>query len=113
MIFYTDTDGSVIIHEYVATVGPNPARELACVETAAVNKTFVLPRKENSNDRIYSRFEVYADGQKAEGVSQIKARSLSHNSTIRSTDFTPRMFAYVSTAYFMIGLYPLLPLVEY
>lgn len=71
MIFYTDTDGSVIIHEYVATVGPNPARELSCVETAAVNKTFVLPRKENSNDRIYSRFEVYADGQKAEGVCYV------------------------------------------
>ena len=55
---YTDADGAVVVREYVATVGPNPAREISCVETAAVDGVITLPRKENENDRIYSRFAV-------------------------------------------------------
>ena len=68
---YTDMDGAVVVHEYVATVGPNPAREISCVETTAVDGVITLDRKVGETDRIYSRFAVETDGVKADGVCYV------------------------------------------
>ena len=68
---FTDADGAVTVTEYVATVGPNPARVLSVTETAAKDGVIELTRMGEANDRIYSRFEVTADGEKAQGVCYV------------------------------------------
>lgn len=71
IFLYTDMDGVVTVTEYVATVGPNPARVLSSVQTRAEGGVITLARMGQNNDRIYSRFEVCADGEIADGVCYV------------------------------------------
>lgn len=68
---YTDTDGAVSVRESVPTVGTKPGRTLSVVNTTATNGVIELPRCENNNDRIYSRYTVYEGGVPAEGVCYV------------------------------------------
>lgn len=69
---YTDSDGIVSVRERAATVWKKPGRTLSLTKTEAKDGVITLPRKENANDRIYSRFTVYTeDGAEAEGVCYI------------------------------------------
>ncbi len=67
----TDADGAVVVRESVPTIGVNPGRTLSAVATAAAGGVITLPRFENGNDRIFSRYTVFADGVPVEGVQYV------------------------------------------
>lgn len=68
---YTDEDGDVMVRESVPTVGIKPGWTLSMVPAAAKDGVITLPRMGEKNDRIFSRFTVYANGKAAEGVSRV------------------------------------------
>ena len=65
---YTDEDGDVMVRESVPTVGIKPGWTLSMVPADAKDGVITLPRMGEKNDRIFSRFTVYANGKAAEGV---------------------------------------------
>ncbi len=67
----TDFDGAAVVRECVATIGTKPGRTLSTVETAAVDGVITLPRFENVNDRLFSHYTVFVDGQPVEGICYV------------------------------------------
>ena len=64
----TDADGPVVVRESVPTVGKKPGRTLSVVRTEAKNGVIELPRCENVNDRLFSRYDLFTpEGESIEG----------------------------------------------
>ena len=65
-----DVQSNVYVREMVPTIGIS-RRELSFVKAESVNNTLTIPRFMDSHDRIWSEFEVWAGGKKAEGIKYV------------------------------------------
>lgn len=72
--FYTDADGAVIIRESVPTVGNKPGRTLSFARAKSVGGVISLPRHENANDRLYSRYALFTPEGRAIGGAAFVTR---------------------------------------
>ena len=71
ILVYTDFSGEATLRECVATVGPNVPRVISETDVFASDGVIVVPRFGAEGDRVYSRFELFAKGQKADGVCYV------------------------------------------
>ena len=68
---HTDSDGPALLRECVPTVGPKPGRVLTLRSVAAEGGVVALPRLEDGRDRIFSRYDLFVDGEIAEGARYV------------------------------------------
>lgn len=71
ILIYTDLSGEITLCEKVATVGPNEPRVISKTVVSAENGVVLLDRFDGMRDRVFSRFELFALDEKAEGVCYV------------------------------------------
>ena len=68
---FTDSDGPALLRESAPTVGPKPGRALTVLPVEVRGGVIELPRLDGGRDRIFSRFDLYENGGRAEGARYV------------------------------------------
>ena len=68
---FTDADGAALLRESVPTVGDKPGRTLGLTPVEARGGVIQLPRMEGDRDRLFSRYDLFENGEPAPGARYV------------------------------------------
>ena len=68
---FTDSDGPALLRESVPTIGSKPGRALTVAPATAKDGVIELPRLDGERDRIFSRFDLFDNGERVEGARYV------------------------------------------